>query len=1469
MVEMKDALIRAYRKYFGSPTAAQDHAAGAWTVMDGESAVALCEMAIAQSLLTNLDLGAGSQADDTLNAFGRPVARTKVQGARAVLATAIGSTMAGRRTAAFLDGKGMAAAQDLLLSASGRHLPITIHLTATVPPGTASTNGSSHESFHLAAETGCFTLFARNAQEAVDFSFIARRVAEQTLIPAIVAMDANETAWAPQTIHLLTTSRIREFTGDPDGLITAPTVAQESLFGTERHRVPRWYDADRPVLQGVNHKGDGYALAALGREVYFENILPESLAAAFRRFDELTGRHYEAVSDHRVQDASVVFVAQGSVVETLEAAADYLRAHARIKVGVLGLSVLRPLPVGKIATLLDGKRSIVIFERSSPAVGSEGALTKEIRLVLQPTGSMPRVHSVIYGIGGLPVRIADVASILPRLNGEGPSKFALGVEFINQDHRYPKRQVLLDMLARAYPGIEKAGVREHEPLLVPLEEDTLAFAVQASVDGGLSDLVRRLAETLQIVEGGMIRARVAPPVDFRGHGQTGYLVCNQQALRDPGDEAAVDVLVLGRGNAGVDHHMFRRLRAGAVVVFIDVPGDAAGSLLTRQLRAEAANRRLRFYAANRADQATDPVEFALGAVFAALVDSGKRALKQRRLLAARPEPLRSVFELGYDCCAVLDPSRVPAGDESVSSAWDREAPATVRAFGRDDDQFDSLPRFWDQVGVLYNDGETSGLTVDPYFATGTMAPLSASFRDLSGTRYKIPLLDIAACTACGKCWSLCPEGAVGAAGISPAGLLETGMRVSGGEALRQVAGQLATRMTGQARKGELACHAGEAIRNEYSWLTEKMSLAPERAEVLSQAAGKVAAALGQLPVVTTPPLFAGAEQIRKDSGELFSLAINPDVCKGCGICAEQCEPEALTLVDQTPAALEAARTLWNTWTATPDTPAVTIERLMNDGSMDPLAALGLSRYCLGAMTGGDSAETGSGQKIALRMVLAATEFHGQPLLNRLSHDAEQASERLVQRIQAILASALPGDDLDALERTLEQLHSPSLALSVLAREIEANTEGRDLEVAELKRLTRIAEDLTELQHSVAEGAQGLGRARFGLAIAPGTVPDWAAEFPWNPFQSPAVIDMTGDAVQMAAGLLQGHMRDTCEASALLRRANLEVEKPGGVEFERAAIDRLRWEDLTIEERRICSPLIVVGTDQVLAGYGLSQVLWLLRSTLPLKIVCLTDLDSTAKLSMLAIAARGAYVASTSIGASAHLEASVTAAMEWSGPALIYIHAPSPSRHGFPADRTVAQAKVAGESRAHPLFTYDPRIDGVHGARISLAGNKDVDAAWPKIDGRALTPVHWAFTETRFKDQFMRSSGEDAGVDLDDYLTLDSADREGKTPMLTVDAQAGTERYEIGPGLIRIMDEAADTWRVLQELSGTVTPFTERVREAARQEVAEAHAAEIEALKADYEEKLAGLATNVQNEVAGRIRAQLMRLVKTSESHGQR
>jgi pyruvate/2-oxoacid:ferredoxin oxidoreductase beta subunit len=113
-----------------------------------------------------------------------------------------------------------------------------------------------------------------------------------------------------------------------------------------------------------------------------------------------------------------------------------------------------------------------------------------------------------------------------------------------------------------------------------------------------------------------------------------------------------------------------------------------------------------------------------------------------------------------------------------------------------------------------------------------------------------------------------------------------------------------------------------------------------------------------------------------------------------------------------------------------------------------------------------------------------------------------------------------------------------------------------------------------------------------------------------------------------------------------------------------------------------------------------------------------------------------YVAQTTPAHLNHFYRSIIEANEYPGPAVVISYAACMPEHGIPDDAASRQAKLAVESRAFPLFTYDPRKGESLAERLSLQGNPALREDWAKEpDGSPLDFLTFARTEGRFAQHF--------------------------------------------------------------------------------------------------------------------------------------
>ena len=213
--------------------------------------------------------------------------------------------------------------------------------------------------------------------------------------------------------------------------------------------------------------------------------------------------------------------------------------------------------------------------------------------------------------------------------------------------------------------------------------------------------------------------------------------------------------------------------------------------------------------------------------------------------------------------------------------------------------------------------------------------------------------------------------------------------------------------------------------------------------------------------------------------------------------------------------------------------------------------------------------------------------------------------------------------------------------------------------------------------------------------------------------------------------------------------------------------RLRWDQMGWQDKQ----LWVMGGDGAMLDIGFQSLSRLLASGLNVKVLVLDTQvysntggqSSTAtftgqetkmsqhgksipgrqelrkEIGRIAMMHPNTYVAQTVAAIPNHFYKSILEAAEFDGPAVVNTYTTCQPEHGVGDDMSRYQSKLAVDSRAFPVFTYDPRRGDTIRKRLSLQGNPAQKEDWytvPKT-GETIDFITFARTEGRFAKQFDR------------------------------------------------------------------------------------------------------------------------------------
>lgn len=1485
---------------------------GTRAAMDGNSAVVACEReatdgAGAFPITPSTQMGEGfaeAAAAGHRNLSGRRLVFIEPEGEHAAAAVTAGLSMTGLRAANFSSGQGIAYMHESLYAAVGKRLTYVLNVGARAMTKANLNVHAGHDDYHCMDDTGFFQLFACNAQHAADLNLIAHRIAELALTPGAIAQDGFLTTHLIESLMLPERALIESFLGRPDDMIDTPTAAQQLIYGDRRRRIPLLWDVDNPLMSGLVQNQDAYMQSVAAQRPFFFEHLPELTDRAFEEFRALTGRAYARVMGYRTEDADYLLLSQGSVVPSAQAVADYLRDTRKLKVGVVNLLMFRPFPADLLGHMLAGKKGVCVLERLDQPLAVDLPLMREIRATLHKclengqnerarpheglasyarASDMPRLYSGSFGMGSRDLQpeglIAAVENMLP----DGPRRpfFYLSIDFAHETPVSPKSLLHQQNVQRGYPQVTKLALKGSEnPNLMPRDSITVRFH---SVGGwGAVTTGKNLAMTLFDLLGYHIKANPKYGSEKKGQPTTFYLAAAPEPIRINCEYHYVDVVLSPDPNVFYHTNALAGLKRGGVFVIQSDAKTPEGvwKAVPPRYQQRMIDEEIQLYAVDAFDiartEASD-AELQLrmqgiafqGAFFATSPVLQQKDLDEARLLEAIRSQVQKKFgakgarvvednmrvvRRGFDEVFAVPHGPVGQARASNGASAGPALPVMLERQPRGRSAASDVHRFWEQTGSLYARGMGNDQLTDPFIALGTMPAASAVFRDMTGIRFEHPQWIPENCTACGECYTVCPDTAIPGLVSEVSRVLDTVLaRVKRDgpvqhlpRALRQLESTL-RQMFGEAPLTD----AVDAILEEAIHRTvQQADLDEAGREALRAEFERFQKALGGFKFALTRTYYQLPEKKEPGTGGLLSITVNPHTCKGCMECVEVCNDDALRPVTQTKASVETLREQWKLWLDLPTT-AARYSRIGDlEAGVGALQTLLLDKENYLALSSGDGACLGCSEKTVIHLFTATVEALMRPRVKSHLEHVDHLIEQLQQRVQMKLVQDLNVADPATLAR-LAGAGEGDLSHARVAESLDA-AGAEPIDRDWLLRVGKLLERLRDLRFRYTEGDAGRGRSAMGMVNATGCSSVWGSSYPFNPYPFPWTNHLFQDSPSIAMGVFEGHMAKMALGFAAVREAELELSGEYREAQHADILARLDWKQFSEQEWKLCPPVVVVGGDGAMYDIGFQNLSRLMASGMPIKVVVLdtqvysntggqactsgflgqvSDMaqfgeafggkqEPRKEIGLIAMAHRTTYVMQSSIAHANHMIEGFIQGLRSHRPALFNCYTACQPEHGIGDDMGAAQAKLAVESRAYPLFRYDPDRGVTPQQCLDLEGNPELDADWPRYTLHheefrrprelevALTFADFALTEARFRKHFRTAPPDtwnDNMLPLADYLELDSEQRAAKLPFVwIVDRKQQLGRLLVDDVLVASCEDRRDLWTILRSMAGVQT-----------------------------------------------------------------
>jgi len=310
-----------------------------------------------------------------------------VEGEHSAASLVLGASATGVRVFTATSSQGLLLMGEVVFNIAGMRLPVVM-VNANRSVSAPLNIWTDQQDSMIMRDSGWLQMYAENNQEACDLILQAYRIAEdhRIMLPVMVCVDGFVLPHAFEVVDV-------------------PSQQEVDAFLPPYKPLYR-LDPDKPYTMGAFTEPDKYMETRYMMQRTMEAAIPivEEVAREFQRaFGRASGGLFEK---YRVDDASTVVIALGSMGGTLKDVVDELRGKGQ-KVGVLRLITYRPFPQEALYEALKGAQNVVVMEKAI-SVGSSSPVASELRSVFHGRPSSPKISAFVIGLGGRDVTVDDL-----------------------------------------------------------------------------------------------------------------------------------------------------------------------------------------------------------------------------------------------------------------------------------------------------------------------------------------------------------------------------------------------------------------------------------------------------------------------------------------------------------------------------------------------------------------------------------------------------------------------------------------------------------------------------------------------------------------------------------------------------------------------------------------------------------------------------------------------------------------------------------------------------------------------------------------------------------------------------------------------------------------------------------------------------------------------------------------------------
>src|SRR4030042_3929221 len=320
----------------------------------------------------------------------------EVESEHSAMSAAVGAQAVGVRAMTASSSQGIMLMAEILPLSSGMRLPILMLVSARAISAPINIHGD-HQDAMFVRDSGWIQIFAENAQEVSDNTFIALRLAEKVRLPAMVIMDGFTTSHSVENLEILDNSATEKFIGEYNPKNSLLDFENPKTFGPVS--LPNsYFEFKRQQIEAME-----------GAISEYKNVCDE--------YAKISGRSYDYFESYKLDGAEKAIVVAGSTAGTVKTAVDELREKGE-KVGLLKIKLFRPFPYEQISNVLKDVKQIAVFDRKV-LFGSNVPLCAEIiKIMCTIPDKKYTIQSCIYGLGGREIFVEGFKKVFEELGNK-------------------------------------------------------------------------------------------------------------------------------------------------------------------------------------------------------------------------------------------------------------------------------------------------------------------------------------------------------------------------------------------------------------------------------------------------------------------------------------------------------------------------------------------------------------------------------------------------------------------------------------------------------------------------------------------------------------------------------------------------------------------------------------------------------------------------------------------------------------------------------------------------------------------------------------------------------------------------------------------------------------------------------------------------------------------------------------------